>query len=132
MPSVIWRGSGGGGVEALDLRKYCALSGIVFHVCVRHAKDLIQRQLVLDAQRRLSASEALRHPWIETLAGASSGNPLGPHVLENLRNLVAEMGNAKKLKKQADEAHAIEAAGSGIPKQRAPLRPCIAPDKGMP
>jgi len=48
------------------------------------AKDLISKLLVLDIAKRLSAEEALEHPWLT--GETASDKPLLPRVLENLKN----------------------------------------------
>ena len=56
-------------------------------LCLRSAKDLIRRLLVVDPTKRLSASDALRHPWI--LAGRnlepSKPPPVLAHAQDNMK-----------------------------------------------
>jgi len=47
-------------------------------------KDLLSKLLVLDTAKRLSAEEALEHPWLT--GQTASDKPLLPKVIENLRN----------------------------------------------
>lgn len=48
------------------------------------AKDLITRLLRKDPVDRLSATEALAHPWFSTATETAIENPTGPSVVQNL------------------------------------------------
>jgi len=48
------------------------------------AKDLIKKLLTLDTVKRLSAAEALEHPWLT--GSTASDKPILPKVIENLRS----------------------------------------------
>ncbi|KAK5877994.1 hypothetical protein CesoFtcFv8_025448 [Champsocephalus esox] len=49
------------------------------------AKDFIHRLLPLDPTSRLSADQALRHPWVSTMAASSSMKNLHHSISQNLR-----------------------------------------------
>lgn len=61
----------------------------------RAAKDLIKSMLTVERQKRISAADALKHPW---LSGAEASDaPLGGEVLKRLKHFT----NANKMKKLA-------------------------------
>nr|XP_043631692.1 calcium-dependent protein kinase 26-like [Erigeron canadensis] len=60
------------------------------------AKDLIQKMLIRDRSRRITAHEVLRHPWIR-VDGVAPDKPLDPAVLTRLTQFSA----MNKLKKMA-------------------------------
>lgn len=49
------------------------------------AKDFILRLLVLDPATRLTADQAIRHPWVVTMAASSSTTNLHRSISQNLR-----------------------------------------------
>ncbi|XP_033494545.1 serine/threonine-protein kinase H1-like [Epinephelus lanceolatus] len=49
------------------------------------AKDFIQRLLPLDPAARLTADQAIRHPWVVTMAASSSMRNLHRSISQNLR-----------------------------------------------
>lgn len=49
------------------------------------AKDFIQRLLQSDPAARLTAQQAIRHPWVLTLAAGSSMRNLHRSISQNLR-----------------------------------------------
>lgn len=49
------------------------------------AKDFILRLLVLDPATRLTAEQAVRHPWVVTMASSSSMMNLHRSISQNLR-----------------------------------------------
>uniref|UniRef100_A0A668UL98 Protein kinase domain-containing protein n=1 Tax=Oreochromis aureus TaxID=47969 RepID=A0A668UL98_OREAU len=49
------------------------------------AKDFILRLLVLDPATRLTAEQAVRHPWVVTMASSSSMTNLHRSISQNLR-----------------------------------------------
>ncbi|XP_040288382.1 serine/threonine-protein kinase H2 [Bufo bufo] len=53
------------------------------------AKDFIDRLLTVDAKDRLSASDAIQHPWIKTMAASSSMKNLHRSISQNLRRRVS-------------------------------------------
>eukprot|EP00475_Leptophrys_vorax_P030938 TRINITY_DN4668_c0_g2_i1.p1 TRINITY_DN4668_c0_g2~~TRINITY_DN4668_c0_g2_i1.p1 ORF type:complete len:487 (-),score=78.41 TRINITY_DN4668_c0_g2_i1:262-1722(-) len=59
------------------------------------AKDLIKRMLTLDPTKRISAADALRHPWVAS--DKASEKPLGAAVLKRIQKFSA----ANKMKKLA-------------------------------
>ncbi|KAM3929159.1 serine/threonine-protein kinase H2 [Leptodactylus fuscus] len=53
------------------------------------AKDFIDRLLTVDCRDRLSASDAIQHPWIKTMAASSSMKNLHRSISQNLRRRVS-------------------------------------------
>ncbi|XP_059183408.1 serine/threonine-protein kinase H1-like [Centropristis striata] len=49
------------------------------------AKDFIQRLLPLDPDTRLTAEQAIRHPWVASMAASSSMRNLHRSISQNLR-----------------------------------------------
>ncbi|XP_067434969.1 serine/threonine-protein kinase H1-like [Thunnus thynnus] len=49
------------------------------------AKDFIQRLLALDPATRLTSDQAIRHPWVVTMAASSSMRNLHQSISQNLR-----------------------------------------------
>lgn len=47
------------------------------------AKDLIKLMLEKDPKKRISAKDALQHPWIQ---GKAPKKPLGKKLFENMKN----------------------------------------------
>ncbi|XP_078541726.1 serine/threonine-protein kinase H2 [Lissotriton helveticus] len=60
------------------------------------AKDFIDRLLNVDFNDRLSASEALQHPWIKTMAASSSLKNLHRSISQNLRRRVSSRCQSSK------------------------------------
>ena len=55
------------------------------------AKDLISKMLQVDPQHRISAEEALRHPWFKKSLGALTfDKPMAVTTLTNLKRFRAE------------------------------------------
>lgn len=50
------------------------------------AKDLIKKLLVVDPKARLSAEEALQHPWFAKIAENNLDKPLAIQTLNSLKN----------------------------------------------
>ncbi|KFK35914.1 hypothetical protein AALP_AA4G052700 [Arabis alpina] len=59
------------------------------------AKDLVRRMLTLDPKRRISAAEALQHPWLRE-GGEASDKPIDSAVLSRMKQFRA-MNKLKKL-----------------------------------
>ncbi|XP_066578285.1 serine/threonine-protein kinase H1-like [Amia ocellicauda] len=54
--------------------------------CVSNlAKDFIERLLTVDPGKRMSATQALKHPWIVTMAASSSMKNLHRSISQNLK-----------------------------------------------
>ncbi len=67
----------------------CSLSSLLFSAdipCSDNAKDLMSRLLTQDTAKRLTASEALDHPW---MTGGASKTPLLRTVMNNLKDFTA-------------------------------------------
>ncbi|KAM4705828.1 serine/threonine-protein kinase H2 [Rhinophrynus dorsalis] len=60
------------------------------------AKDFIDRLLTVDASDRLSACDALKHPWIKTMAASSSMKNLHRSISQNLRRRVSSRCHSSK------------------------------------
>ncbi|CAL8256442.1 unnamed protein product [Merluccius merluccius] len=72
------------------------------------AKDLISKLLVRDAKNRLSASQVLRHPWVQ---GVSLSAPLFTWLLERrlrARDLTFFAGQAMAMNRQLAEQDGME------------------------
>ena len=82
------------------------------------AKDLISKLLVIDPQQRLSASQALAHPWISDVA-ASSSLPIS--IKENLTSF-----NARRRMKSAIRAVQIGLLFARSGKMRASIADTVA------
>ncbi|KAF4712819.1 hypothetical protein FOZ62_028791, partial [Perkinsus olseni] len=61
------------------------------------AKDLIEKLLLLDPSRRLTAEQALHHPWIDSLVPGANVKTISPAALVNLNNF----NKQNKLKRMA-------------------------------
>eukprot|EP01066_Platyproteum_vivax_P002571 Platyproteum_vivax@DN1314_c0_g1_i1.p1 len=61
------------------------------------AKDLIRKLLKMQPKDRLTAAQALQHPWIQSLAANSSNVSLKGNIMDNLKSFQAQ----NKLKKAA-------------------------------
>ncbi|KNC49463.1 CAMK/CAMK1 protein kinase [Thecamonas trahens ATCC 50062] len=57
------------------------------------AKDLVNNLLVVDPDQRLSAVEALQHPWIASVAGDA------PDAIDGVMDRMSRMNNKRKFKK---------------------------------
>mmetsp|Transcript_25775 Transcript_25775/g.55724 ORF Transcript_25775/g.55724 Transcript_25775/m.55724 type:complete len:407 (+) Transcript_25775:196-1416(+) len=68
------------------------LSKPVWKKISREARDLISKMLVVDAEKRLSASEALLHPWI---TGSSHGDEHLTHLEDAQSNMKARIEKRK-------------------------------------
>uniref|UniRef100_A0A8C2XKN4 Si:ch211-27e6.1 n=1 Tax=Cyclopterus lumpus TaxID=8103 RepID=A0A8C2XKN4_CYCLU len=55
------------------------------------AKDFVQRLLPLDPGARLTAAQAIRHPWVVTVAAGSSMKNLHRSISQNLRSAVVRL-----------------------------------------
>lgn len=53
--------------------------------CSESAKDLIAKLLTLDVAQRLTAEEALQHPWLK--GETASDHPINDQVLKNLKTM---------------------------------------------
>ena len=96
--------------------------------CSDSAKDLIAKLLTTDTAKRLTAEEALEHPWLT--GETTSGTPMVLDVLTNLKNFSAHSkfkqgilnlmvntlteNDLQKLKKLFTE---IDADGNGVSEQ---------------
>ena len=70
---------------------YVDFSTSIFQEISNEAKDLLSKLLEKVPSKRISAIEALEHPWIKNLAPNSKMNKeVGKRVFENLRNFQAD------------------------------------------
>jgi len=74
------------------------------------AKDLIEKMLVIDAEKRHTAEQVLHHPWVDKLAPKASNAALSQALFKNLRGFQAQ----SKFKKAALTAMAKHLGDSKI------------------
>ncbi|KAM7390139.1 hypothetical protein PAMA_008353 [Pampus argenteus] len=67
------------------LRGKCSFHGDPWLSVSNLAKDFIQLLLTLDPATRLTADQAIRHPWVVTMAASSSMRNLHRSISQNLR-----------------------------------------------
>ena len=79
------------------------------------AKDFIDKCLVLDANQRLTAAQALKHPWLVTNAAGSSTKNLHRTISQNLlqRNSTYSRGNSSKSAKSTRSTKSNKSNKSG-------------------
>jgi calcium/calmodulin-dependent protein kinase I len=58
----------------------------------KEAKDFINKLLVVDSDKRLSAGDALKHPWLATVGTTGSGKPLNT---VKFKELISERQNTR-------------------------------------
>ncbi|KAK9840122.1 hypothetical protein WJX74_003832 [Apatococcus lobatus] len=68
------------------------------------AKDLVARLLVVDASQRLTAGQALAHPWLQGLSRGASGSLQGS--MGHMRVLAEKRDSARTSFQKSHEAHA--------------------------
>lgn len=71
-----------------------------------NAKDLVRHLLVADPQQRLTASQALRHPWVTGIAAKNSH-------LEDAQTKLRQFNARRKLKAATDVLRAFSFRGAG-------------------
>jgi serine/threonine protein kinase len=64
----------------------------VWHKISKEAKDLVKKMLVIDPTQRLSASEAMLHPWI---TGAAHSDEHLQHLNDAQLNMKSRMEKKK-------------------------------------
>lgn len=72
-------------LAAVRKGKY-TLSGPRWETVSDAAKDFIRRLLVYNPAKRMSAEQALKHPWLLRAKHEAESRPLDPEVLDNLRD----------------------------------------------
>uniref|UniRef100_A0A8C7XYV7 Protein serine kinase H1 n=1 Tax=Oryzias sinensis TaxID=183150 RepID=A0A8C7XYV7_9TELE len=82
------------------LKGKCSFSGEPWPNVSNLAKDFVERILTVDPSQRMTASQALKHPWIVTMAAASSMKNLQRCISENL------------LKRASSRCHSTKSAQS--------------------
>ncbi|XP_075936977.1 serine/threonine-protein kinase H1-like [Anarhichas minor] len=80
------------------------------------AKDFVQRLLPLDPAARLTADQAIRHPWVVTMAAGSS--------VKNLHRSISQ--NLKQRTSRSSSRCPSSAASSGRVQQRGPWKADVA------
>lgn len=66
------------------------MSGKVWDAISDEAKDLVAKLLTYDKENRISAGEALSHPWIEKMCGSEIDSKVAKKALLNLSKFRAE------------------------------------------
>ncbi|KAM9308409.1 serine/threonine-protein kinase H2 [Gastrophryne carolinensis] len=69
------------------------------------AKDFVDRLLTVDSKGRLTASAALQHPWIKTMAASSSMKNLHRSISQNLRRRVSSRCQSVKSDQSMKSGH---------------------------
>ncbi|EKX35163.1 hypothetical protein GUITHDRAFT_90329 [Guillardia theta CCMP2712] len=95
-------------------------------VVSKEAKDFVSQMLVLDPEKRITAAEALQHPWI-TSASKLEVNPITSRMLSQLSK-VRDIG---KLKKQALLAIGYSLDRESIRQMRETFRSLDKEGKGL-
>lgn len=67
-----------------------SMSGKVWDAISDDAKDLVTQLLTYDKETRVSAGEALSHPWIEKMCGSEIDSKVAKKALTNLSKFRAE------------------------------------------
>ncbi|XP_019134927.1 serine/threonine-protein kinase H1 [Larimichthys crocea] len=91
------------------------------------AKDFIQRLLLLDPATRLTADQAIRHPWVVTMAASSSMRNLHQSISQNLRQRTSRC-SSRCLSRTTSSGNS-NGAGSG---RRTPLQKSRASGRSQP
>jgi len=80
----------------------CSFSGPYWDAVSESAKDFVAKLLTIDETKRLSAEEALRHPWIQHVMRKSS-TELKPDEIDAIRTALTNVMNfcAQRKLKQA-------------------------------
>jgi len=61
-----------------------------FKYVSRDALDILKKMMTYDPERRISAEEALKHPWIAKKAYEETDNEVTFKALKNLRDFNAD------------------------------------------
>jgi protein serine kinase H len=62
------------------------------------AKDFIDKLLVLDVSQRMTSPQALKHPWVTTMAASSSNKNLHRTISKNLLERQSTRNSVKSAK----------------------------------
>ena len=68
---------------------YFSFSNEIWASRTKESKDLIKKMLCMNADKRISASESLQHPWITTCAKNKVDDESAKSALSNLTNFRA-------------------------------------------
>jgi calcium-dependent protein kinase len=90
---------------------------------------LIKKLLVVDPKKRLSAGDALKHPWFSKMESLKQKAPpsLDPSVLNRLKsfkgvsklkkaamNMLVKMADQKSIEQLREDFHQIDQDGTGL------------------
>jgi calcium-dependent protein kinase len=96
-------------LQAVRKGKY-TLSGPKWEHISEDSKDFIRHLLVYNPAKRMTAEQALKHPWLQRAKGESVHHPLDPEILQNLR----DFSKFSTFKRAALEAIAFSMSAQSI------------------
>jgi|LakMenE18May11ns_1017448.scaffolds.fasta_scaffold9812683_2 serine/threonine protein kinase len=76
-------------IEKVKIGKY-TMSGTVWDQRSSEVKDFIRKLMEVDPEKRLSAKEALVHPWIQQKVTTKFDEALVGGAIENLKSFTAQ------------------------------------------
>ena len=88
------------------------------------AKDFIDKLLVLDPEKRLTAEEAIKHPWIASSAASSSQRNLHRSFSQNWRKHSLSRINSAKSNRSQRSSRSIKSGRSVYSLRRTVHSPC--------
>ncbi|KAM4605961.1 serine/threonine-protein kinase H1-like [Polymixia lowei] len=95
------------------LRGRCSFHGDPWPSVSDLAKDFIQRLLMLDPNTRLTAEQAVRHPWVVTMAASSSMRNLHRSISQNLRQRASRTSSRRPSSTASSGGGSVPGAGAG-------------------
>jgi calcium-dependent protein kinase len=96
-------------LQAVKRGKY-TLSGPKWDHISEEAKDFIRRMLVYNPAKRMTAEQALKHPWLQRAKHEADSRPLDPEILTSLR----DFAKFSAFKRTALEAIAFSMSAQSI------------------